>query len=102
VSALQERGLREHTAIIISAKHGQSPMNKAALNRIDDGMIIDALNLAKITSGAAALLANAEATANVANRANNARFTRHNVASSHEKDFSTGDNSCALTFSFVR
>jgi hypothetical protein len=46
VSALQERGLREHTAIIISAKHGQSPMNIAALNRINDGMIIDALNLA--------------------------------------------------------
>jgi predicted AlkP superfamily pyrophosphatase or phosphodiesterase len=46
VSALQQRGLREHTAIIISAKHGQSPMNIAALNRINDGMIIDALNLA--------------------------------------------------------
>jgi hypothetical protein len=46
VSALQERGLLQHTAIIVSAKHGQSPMNKAALNRINDGMIIDALNLA--------------------------------------------------------
>jgi hypothetical protein len=46
MSALQERGLREQTAIIISAKHGQSPMNIAALNRIDDGMIIDDLNQA--------------------------------------------------------
>ena len=46
VSALQERGLLERTAIIISAKHGQSPMNIAALNRIKDGMIIDALNAA--------------------------------------------------------
>ena len=44
VSELQERGLLQDTAIIISAKHGQSPMNIAALNRIDDGMIIDALN----------------------------------------------------------
>jgi arylsulfatase A-like enzyme len=44
VSALQQRGLLDHTAIIISAKHGQSPMNIDALNRIDDGTIIDALN----------------------------------------------------------
>jgi arylsulfatase A-like enzyme len=44
VSALHARGLDGNTAIIISAKHGQSPMNIAALNRIDDGMIIDALN----------------------------------------------------------
>jgi hypothetical protein len=46
VSALQGRGLLQQTAIIISAKHGQSPMNIAALNRIKDGMIIDALNQA--------------------------------------------------------
>jgi hypothetical protein len=46
VSALQNRGLLEHTAIIVSAKHGQSPMNIAALNRIKDGAIIDALNQA--------------------------------------------------------
>jgi Type I phosphodiesterase / nucleotide pyrophosphatase len=44
VSALQQRGLLDHTAIIVSAKHGQSPMNIAALNRINDGTIIDALN----------------------------------------------------------
>jgi hypothetical protein len=44
VSALSSAGLLESTAIIISAKHGQSPMNVAALNRINDGKIIDALN----------------------------------------------------------
>ena len=46
VSALTSRGLFEHTAIIVSAKHGQSPMNIDALNRINDGTIIDALNRA--------------------------------------------------------
>jgi hypothetical protein len=46
VSALKARGLFESTAIIVSAKHGQSPMNIAALNRIRDGQIIDALNAA--------------------------------------------------------
>jgi Type I phosphodiesterase / nucleotide pyrophosphatase len=44
VAALGSRGLLNNTAIIISAKHGQSPMNLAALNRIDDGKIIAALN----------------------------------------------------------
>jgi hypothetical protein len=46
VSALSARGLLSRTAIIISAKHGQSPMNIAALNRIKDSKIIDALNAA--------------------------------------------------------
>jgi Type I phosphodiesterase / nucleotide pyrophosphatase len=46
VSALGSRGLLNSTAIIVSAKHGQSPMNLAALNRIDDGQIIAALNAA--------------------------------------------------------
>jgi Type I phosphodiesterase / nucleotide pyrophosphatase len=46
VAALGSRGLLNNTAIIISAKHGQSPMNLAALNRIDDGKIITALNAA--------------------------------------------------------
>jgi hypothetical protein len=50
VSALENRGLLNDTAIIVSAKHGQSPMNLAALNRIKDGMIIDALNAAWNTS----------------------------------------------------
>jgi hypothetical protein len=46
VSALTARGLLNSTAIIISAKHGQSPMNVAALNRIKDSQIISALNAA--------------------------------------------------------
>lgn len=46
VSALATRGLLDQTAIIISAKHGQSPMNPAALNRIDDGKVMDDLNAA--------------------------------------------------------
>jgi Type I phosphodiesterase / nucleotide pyrophosphatase len=46
VSALESRGLLNSTAIIVSAKHGQSPMNPAALNRIKDGQITDALNAA--------------------------------------------------------
>jgi hypothetical protein len=44
VTALKRNGLYDRTAIIISAKHGQSPMNPAALNRIDDGTITAALN----------------------------------------------------------
>jgi Type I phosphodiesterase / nucleotide pyrophosphatase len=50
VSALKGRGLYDSTAIIVSAKHGQSPMNPAALNRINDGQIIKALNAAWNTS----------------------------------------------------
>jgi hypothetical protein len=46
VAALGSKGLLSNTAIIISAKHGQSPMNLAALNRINDGMIISDLNAA--------------------------------------------------------
>jgi hypothetical protein len=44
VMALKGRGLYDSTAIIVSAKHGQSPMNLAALNRIKDSQIIKALN----------------------------------------------------------
>jgi hypothetical protein len=46
VASLANRGLLKRTAIILSAKHGQSPMNIAALNRIKDGQILDALNAA--------------------------------------------------------
>ncbi|MEA3020225.1 MAG: hypothetical protein QOI47_1749, partial [Actinomycetota bacterium] len=46
VSELRARGLLEATTIIVSAKHGQSPMQASALNRLDDGKIIDALNAA--------------------------------------------------------
>ncbi|GAC1610534.1 MAG: hypothetical protein NVS3B26_17800 [Mycobacteriales bacterium] len=43
---LQRRRLYTSTTIIISAKHGQSPMTPAALTRIPDGPIIDELNAA--------------------------------------------------------
>jgi Type I phosphodiesterase / nucleotide pyrophosphatase len=46
LNGLDQRHLRDSTDIIISAKHGQSPMNPAALNRIKDSTIIDALNAA--------------------------------------------------------
>jgi arylsulfatase A-like enzyme len=46
VNALKQRGIYDRTAIIVSAKHGQSPMNLAALNRIDDGVVINDLNKA--------------------------------------------------------
>jgi arylsulfatase A-like enzyme len=45
-SALEKRRLDRSTTIILSAKHGQSPMDPARLVRIDDGAIIDALNAA--------------------------------------------------------
>jgi hypothetical protein len=46
VAALKARGLANNTVIILSAKHGQSPTTPAALTRIPDGPIIDALNAA--------------------------------------------------------
>jgi hypothetical protein len=39
-------GLARSTALIISAKHGQSPTDPAALARVDDGPIIDGINAA--------------------------------------------------------
>jgi hypothetical protein len=54
VSALKVRGLFNSTAIIVSAKHGQSPMNRAALNRIKDSKIISDLNAAWNRSHASA------------------------------------------------
>ena len=50
VSALAGRDLLKRTAIIVSAKHGQSPMNPAAVNRIKDSQIIAALNAGWNTS----------------------------------------------------
>jgi hypothetical protein len=44
VDQLRKQHLLNSTAIIVSAKHGQSPMDLASLNRIKDGQIIDALN----------------------------------------------------------
>jgi hypothetical protein len=46
VSTIQRDGLAPSTAIIITAKHGQSPQNPLQLKRIDDGPIIDAINAA--------------------------------------------------------
>lgn len=37
VAALKAQGLYASTLIIISAKHGQSPMDQSLVNRIDDG-----------------------------------------------------------------
>ena len=44
VTHINNDGLANSTVIILSAKHGQSPMNPNALLRIDDGAIISALN----------------------------------------------------------
>jgi Type I phosphodiesterase / nucleotide pyrophosphatase len=38
--------LQQNTVIVLSAKHGQSPQNPAALTRIDDGKILAALDAA--------------------------------------------------------
>ncbi len=46
VDELGDRHLLGETAIILSAKHGQSPIETTALKRIDDGNVIDALNAA--------------------------------------------------------
>jgi hypothetical protein len=43
---IQHQGLAGSTAIIISAKHGQSPTDPNDLARIDDGAIIDGINAA--------------------------------------------------------
>ena len=39
-------GLSSSTTIILSAKHGQSPIDPTLLRRVDDGAIIDALDAA--------------------------------------------------------
>lgn len=46
VDALKARGLDQSTVVILTAKHGQSPQQGAALTRIKDGTIIDQLNAA--------------------------------------------------------
>jgi Type I phosphodiesterase / nucleotide pyrophosphatase len=46
VTAIQKRGMASSTAIIISAKHGQSPTNPNDLARVDDGPIISGINAA--------------------------------------------------------
>ncbi len=46
VHRIDADGLARTTTIVLSAKHGQSPINRAALRRVDDGAIIDGLNAA--------------------------------------------------------
>jgi type I phosphodiesterase/nucleotide pyrophosphatase len=46
VTELRSQGQLDSTAIIVSAKHGQSPQNPNDLTRIDDGPIIAGLNAA--------------------------------------------------------
>ena len=46
VSRIQADGLSRSTAIIISAKHGQSPTNPDDLARVPDSPIISAINKA--------------------------------------------------------
>jgi hypothetical protein len=46
LSELHKRGLADKTAVVLSAKHGQSPQDPSTLTRIDDGPIIDGINTA--------------------------------------------------------
>jgi len=46
VAEIHKQHLDGSTTIIVSAKHGQSPQNPAALTRIDDGAITSAINAA--------------------------------------------------------
>ena len=46
VDALRTKHLDRETTIILSAKHGQSPLDTAQLRRIDDGAIVSAINTA--------------------------------------------------------
>ena len=43
---IQSQGLADSTAIVLSAKHGQSPQDPNQLTRIDDGPIMDGVNAA--------------------------------------------------------
>lgn len=46
VTGLKKAGRYRDTTIILSAKHGQSPMDSRSLKRIDGGAIVDGLNAA--------------------------------------------------------
>jgi hypothetical protein len=46
VSEIDNQGLEHNTAIILSAKHGQSPTDPEALTRIDDGPIVEGIDAA--------------------------------------------------------
>jgi hypothetical protein len=49
VDTIHKDGLQSSTAIIVTAKHGQSPQDPLQLRRIKDGPIIDAINAAWTT-----------------------------------------------------
>lgn len=51
VTELRKRHKLTSTTIILSAKHGQSPVEPAALTRIPDGPILDGLNAAWVAAG---------------------------------------------------
>jgi hypothetical protein len=51
VHELRAQHLLGSTTVIVSAKHGQSPQDGAALKRIDDGAVLDALNAAWRAAG---------------------------------------------------
>jgi len=59
VNEIQAQGLADSTAIIVSAKHGQSPQDPDQLTRIDDGPIMAGVNAAWAAThpGAAPLIA---------------------------------------------
>jgi hypothetical protein len=46
VNSIRANGETDSTAIILTAKHGQSPLNNSQLQRIDDGPIISGVNSA--------------------------------------------------------
>jgi hypothetical protein len=48
---LNRQGLLASTTVVLSAKHGQSPIETSALKRIDDGKVIDAANAAWTAHG---------------------------------------------------
>lgn len=58
---IAKRHLSGSTTVILSAKHGQSPTDPAALTRVDDGPLLDGLNAAwkKLHPGAADLVTHA-------------------------------------------
>lgn len=53
VSALKSRGLMDSTLIIVSAKHGQAPMDRSKQRTIDDSVITNLVN--NLKSGLVAL-----------------------------------------------
>ncbi len=55
---VRRSGLEASTTVVLSAKHAQSPVDRASLRRVDDGALLDGLNAAWTAAhpGAAALV----------------------------------------------